>query len=122
MAYAGNPTGLAQQAGASRPWKTALAAIAVLAIGLALVIAVMYIGSRAVAPATDRDTDVGAEPTATTSLRIHSAAALISSAIRLPQASGYRRETSKIATAVFLKKNGTRGIPKRVATTHRKKI
>jgi hypothetical protein len=57
MAYAGNPTGLAQQAGASRPWKTALAAIAVLAIGLALVIAVMFINSRAVAPATDRGFD-----------------------------------------------------------------
>jgi len=57
MAYAGTPTGLAQQAGASRPWKTALAAIAVLAIGLALVIAVMLIGSRAVAPAADRGFD-----------------------------------------------------------------
>jgi hypothetical protein len=57
MAYAGTPTGLAQQAGASRPWKTALAAIAVLAIGLALVIAVMFISSRAVAPATDRGFD-----------------------------------------------------------------
>ena len=55
MAYAGTPTGLAQQAGASRPWKTVLAAIAVLAIGLALVIAVMFINSRAVAPATGRD-------------------------------------------------------------------
>jgi hypothetical protein len=55
MAYAGTPTGLAQQAGASRPWKTALAAIAVLAIGLALVIAVMFINSRAVAPATGRN-------------------------------------------------------------------
>ena len=57
MAYAGTPTGLAQQAGASRPWKTALAAIAVLAIGLALVIAVLFINSRAVAPATDRGFD-----------------------------------------------------------------
>ena len=57
MAYAGTPTGLAQQAGASRPWKTALAAIAVLAIGLALVIAVLFVGSRAVAPATDRGFD-----------------------------------------------------------------
>ena len=57
MAYAGTPTGLAQQAGASRPWKTALAAIAVLAIGLALVIAVMFVNSRAVAPATDRGFD-----------------------------------------------------------------
>jgi hypothetical protein len=55
MAYAGTPTGLAQQAGASRPWKTVLAAIAVLAIGLALVIAVMFVNSRAVAPATGRD-------------------------------------------------------------------
>src|SRR6476620_4945936 len=55
MAYAGTPTGLAQQAGASRPWKTVLAAIAVLAIGLALVIAVMFINSRAVAPTTGRD-------------------------------------------------------------------
>src|SRR4029079_18514582 len=55
MAYAGTPTGLAQQAGASRPWKTVLAVIAVLAIGLALVIAVMFINSRAVAPATGRD-------------------------------------------------------------------
>ena len=58
MAYAGTPTGLAQQAGASRPWKTVLAAIAVLAIGLALVIAVMFINSRAVAPATGRDDSV----------------------------------------------------------------
>ena len=57
MAYAGTPTGLAQQAGASRPWKTALAAIAVLAIGLALVIAVMLFNSRAVAPAADRGFD-----------------------------------------------------------------
>ena len=57
MAYAGTPTGLAQQAGASRPWKTALAAIAVLAIGLALVIAVLFINSRAVAPAADRGFD-----------------------------------------------------------------
>ena len=57
MAYAGTPTGLAQQAGASRPWKTALAAIAVLAIGLALVIAVLFMNSRAVAPATDRGFD-----------------------------------------------------------------
>ena len=57
MAYAGTPTGLAQQAGASRPWKTALAAIAVLAIGLALVIAVLFVGSRAVAPATNRGFD-----------------------------------------------------------------
>ena len=55
MAHAGTPTGLAQQAGASRPWKTVLAAIAVLAIGLALVIAVMFVNSRAVAPATGRD-------------------------------------------------------------------
>ena len=55
MAHAGTPTGLAQQAGASQPWKTVLAAIAVLAIGLALVIAVMFINSRAVAPATGRD-------------------------------------------------------------------
>ena len=55
MAHAGTPTGLAQQAGASRPWKTALAAIAVLAIGLAFVIAVMFVNSRAVAPATGRD-------------------------------------------------------------------
>ena len=58
MAYAGTPTGLAQQAGASRPWKTVLAAIAVLAIGLALVIAVMFINSKAVAPATGRDDGV----------------------------------------------------------------
>ncbi len=58
MAYAGTPTGLAQQAGASRPWKTVLAAIAVLAIGLALVIAVMFINSRAVAPAPGRDDSV----------------------------------------------------------------
>ena len=58
MAYAGTPTGLAQQAGASRPWKTVLAAIAVLAIGLALVIAVMFVNSRAVAPATGRDDGV----------------------------------------------------------------
>ena len=55
MAHAGTPTGLAQQAGAAQPWKTVLAAIAVLAIGLALVIAVMFINSRAVAPATGRD-------------------------------------------------------------------
>ena len=55
MAHAGTPTGLAQQAGTSQPWKTVLAAIAVLAIGLALVIAVMFINSRAVAPATGRD-------------------------------------------------------------------
>jgi hypothetical protein len=54
MAHAGNPTGLAQQAGTSQPWKTLLATIAVVAIGLALVIAVMFIGSRAVAPATGR--------------------------------------------------------------------
>lgn len=54
MAYAGTPTGLAQQAGASRPWKTLLPASAVLAIGLVLVIAVMFIGSRAVAPTVDR--------------------------------------------------------------------
>jgi hypothetical protein len=54
MAYAGTPTGLAQHAGASSPWKTLLAAIAVLAIGLALVIAIMFIGSRTVAPAVDR--------------------------------------------------------------------
>ena len=58
MAYAGTPTGLAQQAGASRPWKTVLAAIAVLAIGLALVIAVMFVNSKAVAPATGRDDGV----------------------------------------------------------------
>jgi hypothetical protein len=58
MAHAGNPTGLAQQAGAAQPWKTVLAAIAVLAIGLALVIAVMFINSRAVAPATGRDDSV----------------------------------------------------------------
>ena len=57
MAYAGTPTGLAQQAGTSRPWKTMLAAIAVLAIGLALVIAVMF-NSRAVAPTTGRDDSV----------------------------------------------------------------
>ena len=55
MAHAGTPTGLAQQAGAAQPWKTVLAAIAVLAIGLALVIAVMFVNSRAVAPATGRD-------------------------------------------------------------------
>ena len=55
MAHAGTPTGLAQQAGAAQPWKTVLAAIAVLAIGLALVIAVMFINSRAVAPASGRD-------------------------------------------------------------------
>ena len=55
MAHAANPTGLAQQAGTSQPWKTALATIAVVAIGLALVIAVMFVGSRAVAPATGRD-------------------------------------------------------------------
>jgi hypothetical protein len=66
MAYAGTPTGLAQQAGASRPWKTVLAAIAVLAIGLALVIAVMFINSRAVAPATGRnDAQVEAQRDAT---------------------------------------------------------
>ena len=58
MAYAGTPTGLAQQAGTSRPWKTVLAATAVLAIGLALVIAVMFINSRAVAPTTGRDDSV----------------------------------------------------------------
>ena len=58
MAYAGTPTGLAQQAGASRPWKTVLAAIAVLAIGLALVIAVMFVNSKTVAPATGRDDGV----------------------------------------------------------------
>ena len=58
MAHAGTPTGLAQQAGAAQPWKTVLAAIAVLAIGLALVIAVMFINSRAVAPATGRDDSV----------------------------------------------------------------
>ena len=40
MAHAANPTGLAQQAGTSQPWKTALATIAVVAIGLALVIAI----------------------------------------------------------------------------------
>jgi hypothetical protein len=57
MAYAGTPTGLAQQAGTSRPWKTLVAAIAVLAIGLALVIAVMLVNSRAVAPAADRGFD-----------------------------------------------------------------
>ena len=57
MAYAGTPTGLAHQAGASQPWKTVLAAIAILAIGLALVIAIMFINSRAVAPATDRGFD-----------------------------------------------------------------
>jgi len=55
MAHAANPTGLAQQTGTSQPWKTVLAAIAVLAIGLALVIAVMFVNSRAVAPATGRD-------------------------------------------------------------------
>jgi uncharacterized protein YpmB len=55
MAHAGTPTGLAQQTGTSQPWKTVLAAIAVLAIGLTLVIAVMFINSRAVAPATGRD-------------------------------------------------------------------
>ena len=55
MAHAGTPTGLAQQAGAAQPWKTVLAAIAVLAIGLALVSAVMFVNSRAVAPATGRD-------------------------------------------------------------------
>jgi hypothetical protein len=66
MAYAGNPTGLAQQAGASRPWKTVLAAIAVLAIGLALVIAVMFINSRAVAPTTGRnDAQIEAQRDAT---------------------------------------------------------
>ena len=54
MAYAGTPTGLAQQAGTSQPWKTVLGAIAILAIGLALVIAIMFIGSRTVAPAVDR--------------------------------------------------------------------
>ena len=58
MAHAGTPTGLAQQAGAAQPWKTVLAAIAVLAIGLALVIAVMFVNSRAVAPATGRDDGV----------------------------------------------------------------
>ena len=58
MAYAGTPTGLAQQAGASRPWTTVLAASAVVAIGLALVIAVMFVNSRAVAPATGRDDSV----------------------------------------------------------------
>jgi hypothetical protein len=57
MAYAGTPTGLTQQAGASRPWKTALAAIAVLAIGLAVVIAVMFVNSRVVAPTNDRSYD-----------------------------------------------------------------
>lgn len=56
MAYAGTPTGLAQQS-ATRPWKTLLTAIAVLAIGLALVIAIMFIGSRAVAPTVDRGYD-----------------------------------------------------------------
>ncbi len=66
MAYAGTPTGLAQQAGASRPWKTVLAAIAVLAIGLALVIAVMFVNSRAVAPATGRsDAQIEAQRDAT---------------------------------------------------------
>ena len=55
MAHAANPTGLAKQAGTSLSWKTLLATIAVVAIGLALVIAVMFIGSRAVAPATGRD-------------------------------------------------------------------
>jgi hypothetical protein len=56
MAYAGTPTGLAQQS-ATRPWKTLLTAIAVLAIGLAMVIAIMFIGSRAVAPTVDRGYD-----------------------------------------------------------------
>src|SRR4029078_2459068 len=55
MAHAGTPTGLAQQAGAAQPWKTMLAAIAVLAIGLALGIAVMFANNRAVAPETGRD-------------------------------------------------------------------
>ncbi len=66
MAYAGTPTGLAQQAGASRPWKTVLAAIAVLAIGLALVSAVMFINGRTVAPATGRnDAQIEAQRDAT---------------------------------------------------------
>jgi hypothetical protein len=66
MAYAGTPTGLAQQAGASRPWKTLLAAIAVLAIGLALVIAVMFTASRAVAPVLGRsDAQIEAQRDAT---------------------------------------------------------
>ena len=66
MAHAGNPTGLAQQAGTSQPWKTLLATIAVVAIGLALVIAVMFIGSRAVAPATGRsDAQIEAQRDAT---------------------------------------------------------
>ena len=68
MAHAGNPTGLAQQAGTSQPWKTLLATIAVVAIGLALVIAVMFIGSRAVAPATGRsDAQIEAQRDATLS-------------------------------------------------------
>ena len=58
MAHAANPTGLAHQTGTSQPWKTALATIAVVAIGFALVIAVMFIGSRALAPATGRDDSV----------------------------------------------------------------
>ena len=66
MAHAGNPTGLAQQAGTSQPWKTLLATIAVVAIGLALVIAVMFVGSRAVAPATGRsDAQIEAQRDAT---------------------------------------------------------
>jgi hypothetical protein len=54
MAFAGNPTGLAQQAGTSHPWKAMLAAIAVMTIGLALVIAVLFVNSRAVTPTTGR--------------------------------------------------------------------
>ena len=66
MAHAGTPTGLAQQAGTSQPWKTLLATIAVVAIGLALVIAVMFIGNRAVAPATGRsDAQIEAQRDAT---------------------------------------------------------
>ena len=66
MAHATNPTGLAQQAGTSQPWKTLLATIAVVAIGLALVIAVMFISSRALAPATGRnDAQIEAQRDAT---------------------------------------------------------
>jgi hypothetical protein len=53
MAFAGTPTGLAQQAGTSHPWKALLAAIAVLAVGLAMVIAVLFVNSQAIAPAVD---------------------------------------------------------------------
>jgi len=81
MAYAGTPTGLAQKAGTSQPWKSLLAAVTVLAIGFALVIAVMFVGSRAAAPATDRGFDQieaqrgAAALSATTSNAVEKAAA-----------------------------------------------